>query len=154
MLHNPLGTLCQHKIDRVSTKLDLIMQDKSLFFLAEGKNNYAEILADRKIQQAMRDAGNLINKLYQAKHINFEAFIYNYALPSQEPDYYLSREKATVQGAIARGHFKNIANSPNFVVIMVYLLRTRNGMKTKFQLVYSATFPNNLRTRLNQEFEQ
>lgn len=154
MLHNPLGELCQHKIDRVSTKLDLIMQDKSLFLLAEGKNGYAEILADRKIKRAMRDAGNLIDELYQARHMNFEAFIYNYELPPQEPEYYLDREKETVQGAIERGHFNNVANSQNFVVIMVYLVRTRDGMKTKFQLVYSDAFPVELRERLDQEFEQ
>lgn len=154
MLHNTLGELCQHKIDRVSTKLDLIMQDKSLFLLAEGKNAYAEIIADRKIQKAMIDAGNLIDKLYQSEHVNFEAFIYNYKLPPHEPNYYLTREKETVEGAIARGHFDTIANSPNFVVIMVYLVPTNNGMKTKFQLIYSDSFPIELRARLDREFEQ
>ena len=152
MLHDRDGKICQHKIDRVSTKLDLIMQDKSLFLLAEGKNKYAELMSDRKIGTAMRAAGKLIDQLYAAEHTTVEAFIYNYPLPSQDPEAGLKQEVEKVQQAIARGDFAHLANVSDFVVIIVCVWPASPGVHTKFKLVYSESFDPTIRARLDAEF--
>lgn len=67
----------QEKIPRVSTKLDLIMQDKNVFMLAEGKNQYNEILKDSKIKSAMKNSSTIINQMYDGENLQFDALIFN-----------------------------------------------------------------------------
>lgn len=143
----------QRRIDRVSTKVDLIMQDKSnTFMVAEGKNAYSEILSDKKIKKAMKDAGKIIDDFCKNSHLKFDAFIYNLpTTPDKEPDYYADMEYKTVKGAIERGHFTNIAYETSFVVIIVYM---DEHNKTKFKLVYSPKFDENLKKKLDKEFKQ
>lgn len=140
----------QEKIGRVSTKLDLIMQQSNKFMLAEGKNQYQDILNDSKIQQAMRNAGNLVDKLYKQSNIKFDAFLYNLATnPNKDPEYYADNEENSVEGGIKRGHFNDIAEHDNFVVIIVYI---GNDYKTKFRLVFSDNFDKGLKRQLETEF--
>lgn len=139
----------QQKINRVSTKLDLIMQQGSKFMLAEGKDKYQSILSDPKIKQAMKDAGKTIDKAYKSSNVKFDAFLYNlHTTPEKDPDYYADSEEATVQGGIKRGHFNDIANEENFVVIIVYTDTTHT---TRFRLVFSEKFEPSLKEQLQNE---
>lgn len=140
----------QQKINRVSTKLDLIMQQGDKFMLAEGKDKYQAILSDPKIKQAMKDAGDTIDRAYKSSNVKFDAFLYNlHTTPAKDPDYYADSEEATVQGGIDRGHFEDIANEENFVVIIVYTDKTNS---TKFRLVFSDSFEPTLKKQLQNEF--
>ena len=140
----------QQKINRVSTKLDLIMQQDNKFMLAEGKDKYQSILSDPKIKQAMRDAGTTIDKAYKNSTVKFDAFLYNlHTTPTKDPDYYADSEEAIVQGGIERGHFEDIANEDNFVVIIVY---TDKANSTNFRLVFSDKFEPTLKKQLQAEF--
>lgn len=140
----------QRKINRVSTKLDLIMQQNNKFMLAEGKDKYQSILSDPKIKQAMKDASETIDMVYKTSNVKFDAFLYNlHTTPAKDPDFYADSEEAIVQGGINRGHFEDIANEDNFVVIIVY---TDNTNSTKFRLVFSDKFEPNLKKQLQIEF--
>ena len=91
----------QQKIDRVSTKVDLIMQQQNLFMIAEGKNGYYDIIRDTKIQRAMLLASNKINELYKDENQQFDAFVYNLeTVPEKNPAFYVSQEAKTVKMAI------------------------------------------------------
>lgn len=155
VIHND-GVDVQHKIDRVSTKVDLITQypdkNNNLFMVAEGKNNYQDLLRDKKIRTAMEKAGEQIKKLCKLNHTKFDAFIYNLnTVPDKDPEYYAKQEARTVAGAIKLGHFDDIAFESNFVVIIVY--NNVHG-KTAFKLVYSPDFDEKIKTKLDLEFEQ
>ena len=139
----------QQKINRVSTKVDLIMQQNNKFMIAEGKDKYQSILSDKKIRKAMMDAGEIIDSLY-GQNIKFDAFIYNlYTTPKKDPDFYADSEVAIVKEGILRGHFDDIAHEKNFVVIIVY---NDNFGSTKFRTVFSTNFENKLRDQLENEF--
>lgn len=140
----------QQKINRVSTKLDLIMQQDNKFMLAEGKDKYQSILSDPKIKQAMKDAAENIDKAYKTSNVKFDAFLYNlHTTPTKDPDFYADSEEAIVQGGIDRGHFKDIANEDNYVVIIVY---TDTANRTNFRLVFSDKFEPILKKQLQTEF--
>jgi hypothetical protein len=140
----------QQKINRVSTKLDLIMQQGNKFMLAEGKDKYQSILSDPKIKQAMKDAGETIDKAYKNSTLKFDAFLYNLqTTPTKDPDFYADSEEAIVQGGVDRGHFEDISNEESFVVIIVY---TDRSNKTKFRLVFSEMFEPSLKKQLQTEF--
>ncbi|MEI7667941.1 MAG: hypothetical protein WCI62_03005, partial [Erysipelotrichaceae bacterium] len=140
----------QQKINRVSTKLDLIMQQGDKFMLAEGKDKYQSILSDPKIKQAMLDAGDMIDKAYKKTSTKFNAFLYNlHTTPTKDPDFYADSEETIVQGGIERGHFKDIAYEDSFVVIIVYL---DSNNCTKFRLVFSDKFEYKLKKQLQKEF--
>ena len=145
------GNKIQQKIDRVSTKVDLIMQNSDLFMIAEGKNDYLSIIKDGKIRKAMALASEKIDTLFGKENKKFDAFIYNLnTVPKKEPEFYVSRENETVRQAIDRGHFDDRAYN-DFVVIIVYLTKSR---KTGFKLVYSPDFDEELKKQLNKEFNQ
>ncbi|KKU22096.1 MAG: hypothetical protein UX31_C0006G0008 [Candidatus Nomurabacteria bacterium GW2011_GWA1_46_11] len=140
----------QQKINRVSTKLDLVMQQKNKFMLAEGKDKYQSILSDRKIKQAIKDVSEIIDKTYRKNNVKFDAFLYNLGTtPTKDPDYYVDSEASTVQGGIKMGHFNDIANSESYVVIIVY---TDKFNRTKFRLVFSESFDADLKNQLMKEF--
>jgi hypothetical protein len=140
----------QQKINRVSTKIDLIMQDKEKFMLAEGKDQYQSILNDNKIKQALKDAGELIDNAYKKNTIKFDAFLYNLNTnPLKDPDFYADREEVTVKEGVLRGHFKDIANHSNYMVIIVY---QNSKNQTKFRLVFAPNFNNMLMYQLKNEF--
>jgi hypothetical protein len=140
----------QQKINRVSTKIDLIMQDKEKFMLAEGKDQYQSILNDNKIKQALKDAGELIDNAYKKNTIKFDAFLYNLNTnPLKDPDFYADREQVTVKEGVLRGHFKDIANHSDYMVIIVY---QNSKNQTKFRLVFSPNFNNMLMYQLKNEF--
>ncbi len=140
----------QQKINRVSTKLDLIMQQDNKFMLAEGKDKYQSILSDPKIKQAMKDAGDMIDRAYLRSNIKFDAFLYNlHTTPTKDPDYYADSEATIVQGGIDRGHFADIANEESYVVIIVY---ADKSLRTKFKLVFSNEFDAHLKEQLETEF--
>lgn len=140
----------QAKIGRVSTKLDLIMQQSNQFMLAEGKNQYLDLLSDPKIQQAMQSAGDLVDRLYRQPNLKFDALLYNLATnPHKDPEYYANLEEAKVQGAIKLGHFNDVAEHDNFVIIIVYI---GDDHQTKFRLVFSNHFDANLKKQLKAEF--
>lgn len=142
----------QQKIDRVSTKVDLIMQQQNLFMIAEGKNGYYDIIRDTKIQRAMLLASKKINELYKDKNQQFDAFVYNLeTVPEKNPEFYVSQESRTVKMAIDMGHFTDIAHHDSFVVIIVYL--NEKG-QTGFKLVYSPNFDTTIKERLDKEFNQ
>ncbi len=142
----------QQKIDRVSTKVDLIMQQQNLFMIAEGKNDYFAIIRDKKIKKAMIWTSEKINALYKDENEQFDAFVYNLNTdPKKDPEYYISLEKEKVVGAMVRGHFSNIAHHDSFVVIIVYL--NEKG-QTGFKLVYSPNFDTTIKERLDKEFNQ
>lgn len=155
VIHND-GQDVQHKIDRISTKVDLITQypdkNNSLFMVAEGKNNYQDLLRDGKIRTAMEKAGEQIRELCKLNHIKFDAFIYNLdTVPDKDPEYYADKEVEKVVGAIELGHFDDIAFESNFVIIIVY--NNAHG-KTAFKLVYSTDFDAQIKAKLDAEFEQ
>ena len=139
----------QRKINRVSTKVDLIMQQENKFLLAEGKDKFQAILRDSKIKLAMKNAGKIVDKLHGINNAKFNAFLYNLdTSPSKDPEYYADKEEEMVQGAIARGHFDDIADEESFVVIIVY---TNCHNRTKFRLAFSKEFDSALRTQLLRE---
>lgn len=143
----------QQKIDRVSTKIDLILQDDDkIFMLAEGKDGYFEILSDNKIQTAMKKAGELIDNLLKITTNKFDALIYNLpTVPDKDPEYYVNCEVNKILGAMKQGHFDEIAYHNNYVFVIVY----RNEInETKFKLVYSDKFDNELKIQLDREFNQ
>ncbi len=141
------------RIERVSTKVDLIMQDAAnIFMVAEGKNDYFSLLSDTKIQTAMKNAGKIIDSLCLNNHIKFDAFIYNLPTqPNKDPEYYVKIEYVKVEGAIKLGHFSDVTSEQNFIVIIVY---TDIHNKTKFKLVYSPYFDEQLKNKLDLEFNQ
>lgn len=141
----------QQKNNRVSTKVDLIMQEQNQFMIAEGKDRYNDILGDEKIKLSMVNASDTIDKIYKTTNIKFNAFLYNLpTTPSKNPEYYVNCEEETVSGGIKLGHFNNISNSDNFVVIIVY---TDSTNKTRFRLVYSPKFDTILKKKLDAEFK-
>ncbi|MDA3052506.1 hypothetical protein OFO01_03485 [Campylobacter sp. JMF_01 NE2] len=141
----------QEKIHRISTKLDLIMQQNNKFMLAEGKNKFIEFLRDDKIKKAFIDMSELIDVMYKKSNIKFDTFIFNLDLPPKEKDpyYFLDCEINKIKGSIERNHFKDIANNENFVVIIVYLSPNN---ETKFALIFSENFNINLKNQLIKEF--
>lgn len=152
VIHKPNGKDVQQKIDRVSTKVDLIMQNNKTFMVAEGKNDYFSFFSDKKIQTAMKQARKIIDKLYSSQYIKFDTFIYNLSTnPQKDPDYYIRIEYNKVKGAIDRGHFSDVAFETNFVIIIVYIDRNNN---TAFKLVYSNNFDTALKKQLDMEFNQ
>lgn len=152
VIHNPKEDT-QHKIDRVFTKPDLIMQDTSWHFMvAEGKDQYLDILRDGKIRKAMENSAALIDLLCKVNHTKFNAFMYNLPTePSIDPQYYVDCEVSKIEGAIRLGHFNSIAHEKDFVIIIVYL---DQNYRTCFKLVYSPFFNQELRRQLDKEFEQ
>lgn len=141
----------QQKNNRISTKVDLIMQQKNQFMIAEGKDHYHAILNDGKIKISMKNASDTIDKIYKTTNIKFNAFLYNLpTTPSKNPEYYVDCEEKTVAGGIKLGHFNSISNSDNFVVIIVY---SDSSKKTKFRLVYSPKFDATLKNKLDAEFK-
>lgn len=142
----------QQKIDRVSTKVDLIMQKQNLFMIAEGKNGYYDIIRDNKIKRAMYLASEKINELYGEDSEQFDAFVYNLeTVPDKDPEFYVAQEQRTVEAAIAMGHFSDIAHHDGFVVIIVYLNACG---QTGFKLVYSPDFDERIKETLDREFNQ
>ena len=140
----------QQKINRVSTKLDLIMQQNNIFMLAEGKDKYQSILSDRKIKHAMKYSSKTIDEETNNNNLKFNAFLYNLqTTPAKDPEYYADSEELIVQGGIERGHFNDIAYEENFVVIIVY---TDKANCTKFRLVFSHEFEPNLMNQLQDKF--
>ncbi|MDO8609522.1 MAG: hypothetical protein Q7R95_03155, partial [bacterium] len=112
---------------------------------------YNAILNDSKIQTSIKNASDTIDKIHQTTNIKFNAFLYNLpTTPSKNPDYYVNREKVTVEGGIKLGHFNNIADSNNFVVIIVY---SNSNNQTKFCLVFSPNFDKELKEQLDNEFK-
>lgn len=152
VVHNPSGDK-QHKIDRVFTKPDLIMQDEAWHFMvAEGKDQYIDLLRDGKIRKAMENSAQLIDTLCEVNHTKFNAFMYNLPTePTVDPQYYVDCEVTKVEGAIERGHFNEVAFELNFVIIIVYL---DQEYRTRFKLVYSNGFTPSLKTQLDKEFDQ
>ena len=69
--------------------------------------------------------------------------------PNKDPEYYADNEENSVEGGIKRGHFNDIAEHDNFVVIIVYI---GNDYKTKFRLVFSDNFDKGLKRQLETEF--
>jgi len=142
----------QEKVDRVSTKVDLITQNNNLFMIAEGKNAYLDILRDNKIQKAMELASKKIDDLYNNANIQFDAFIYNYpTVADKDPEFFVNREADTVEHSIKLGHFNNIAFHQSFVIIIVYL---DSNYHTKFKLVYSPSFNSDIKRIMDKEFLQ
>jgi len=142
----------QQKVDRVSTKVDLIMQKDNQFMIAEGKDTFLDIIADPKIKTAMIWTSNMIDDLYKKQNFQFDAFVYNLRTdPNKDPDYYVDKEVDKVQGSIDRNHFDNIANHESFVIIIVYIDQYN---KTKFKLIYSPKFDAAMKSILDKEFDQ
>lgn len=143
----------EHKIDRVSTKPDLIMQDTSWhFMIAEGKDQYMELLRDSKIKKAMEDSARIVDGLCDVNHTRFNAFMYNLLTePTVDPQYYVNCEVSKVEGALVRGHFNNVAYERDYVIIIVYL---DQKYSTRFKLVYSKEFDPTLKEQLDKEFDQ
>lgn len=141
----------QQKNNRISKKVDLIMQQQNQFMIAEGKNDYNAFLNDEKIKVSMKNASYIIDQIYKATTIKFNAFLYNFpTTPKKNPEYYVDCEEKTVTGGIKLGHFNSISNSDNFVVIIVYSDSTN---KTRFRLVYSPKFNITLKNKLDAEFK-
>ena len=139
----------QQKINRVSTKVDLIMQHKNKFMIAEGKDKYQSILSDKKIRKAMKDSGQIIDGLVKT-NVKFDAFIYNlHTTQTKDPDFYADCEENMVKEGILRGHFDDIAYEKNFLVIIVYIDRLGS---TKFKTVFSLDFDSKLKAQLVSEF--
>ena len=142
----------QQKIDRVSTKVDLILQQNNKFMISEGKDNFQDIIRDDKIKTAMYLASKKIDELYNNINQQFDAFVYNlHTTPSKEPDFYVNREAETVQAAMEKHHFSDIAHHESFLVIIVYL---NDKNQTQFKLVYSPKFDKKLKEQLDKEFNQ
>ncbi len=142
----------QQKIDRVSTKVDLIMQQKDLFMIAEGKNSYYDIIRDKKIQRAMMAASDIIDELYEANNRQFDAFLYNLeTVPEKDPAFYVSMQEEIITEAINLGHFSDIAYHDNFVIIIVYV---NEKNQTSFKLVFSPEFNAEIKEKLSKEFNQ
>ena len=151
IIHTKDGEI-QEKIDRISTKVDLITQNKNLFMIAEGKNTYADILNDRKIKTAMTMASEKINDLYKDTNNQFDVFIYNLVtVPDKDPDFFVAREAETVKKSIELGHFNDIAYHDSFVVIIVYLDSKKH---TKFKLIYSSKINSTIKEKMDKEFNQ
>ena len=140
----------QKKVDRVSTKVDLITQNNNLFMIAEGKNTYSDILRDNKIKKAMQLASKSINDLYDNISVQFDAFIYNYpTVQNKDPDFFVNREADTISESIKMGHFNDIAFHESFVVIIVY---TDSNNCTKFKLIYSPKFNSDIKVIMDRSF--
>ena len=142
----------QEKVDRVSTKVDLIMQQDNQFMISEGKNNFQDLLSDTKIQKAMLLASQKIDELFRGINKQFDAFIYNlHTTPTKNPEFYIEREAQTVKSGMRMGHMEDIAHHDSYVVIIVYV---NSESKTKFKLVYSDKFDKDLIRQLDKEFDQ
>lgn len=142
----------QVKIDRKSTKVDLIMQDDNKFMICEGKNDFMEFISDKKIKKAMFLAGEKIDKLFVGRAKKMDAFIYNmHTNPRKNPEFYIEREAQTLQLGIHMGHMEDIAHHKNYLVIIVY---TDSNYKTRFKLVYSENFDSTFKSQLDKEFNQ
>ncbi len=142
----------QEKIDRVSTKVDLIIQNEDLFMIAEGKNTYEDILRDKKIKKAMKNASKKINYLYKEHNDQVDAFIYNLdTVTSKDPEYLATKEAGKVKESIDSGKFNKVAYHESYLVIIVY----KNSENcTKFKLVYSPEFDPKIKEKLDKEFNQ
>lgn len=125
-----------------------ITKDKilSISFLSEKENiNEFIIYADNILEGI-----TLLNDLtIDDDYLKFYGVIYT--VPEKNPEFYVSRDKETIEMAINLGHFSNIAHHESFVVIIVYL--NEKG-QTGFKLVYSPKFDTNIRERLDKEFNQ
>lgn len=142
----------QEKVDRVSTKVDLIMQQDNKFMISEGKNNFQDLLSDGKIQKAMLLASQKIDELFKASNKQFDAFVYNlHTTPTKNPEFYIDREAQTVKAGMKMGHMEDIAPHESYVVIIVYV---NSESQTKFKLVYSDRFDVELKKQLEKEFDQ
>ncbi|WP_148789944.1 hypothetical protein [Campylobacter concisus] len=142
----------QQKIDRISTKLDLIMQQDNKFMLAEGKEQFGAFLKDKKIQIAFKKATETIEKLYKQEITKFDVLIYNLITnPEKKPEFYVCCEVDKINGAMSMGHFNDIVYNEDYVIIIVYL---RDNSKTGFKLVYSPKFNSILKKQLDIEFCQ
>jgi len=150
VIHNDSQN-AQHKVDRVTTKVDLILQKDNIFMICEGKNSFKDIINDPKIQTAMIWGSDQINKLYKKNNLQFDAFVYNLSTNSaQNLDINLALEINNVQAYINRNKFDTIAYHKDYVIIIVYI---DNG-QTKFKLVYSPSFNPSLKKMLDEEFGQ
>ena len=145
------GVEIQEKINRKSTKVDLIMQENSKFMISEGKNNFESIMSDEKIQTAIKKASDKINLLYEEKNKQFDAFIYNYPAPKKDTLFYVTTQVNMIENAMKKGHFSDVAYNKDYIVIIVYL---DINNKTKFKLVFSPNFDLTLRKQLEMEFNQ
>lgn len=142
----------QQKIDRISTKVDLIIQQNNKFMISEGKDNFQDIIRDSKIKDAMAIASGKIDELYGDNNIQFDAFLYNmHTSPAKDPEFYIENEANVVKSAMELHHFSDIAHHDSFVVIIVFL---NSKGHTQFKLVYSPKFDKNLKIQLDKEFNQ
>lgn len=142
----------QEKINRVSKKVDLIIQDKDLFMIAEGKKSYYDIFTDDKIKKAMRLASKKIDFLYKDENKKFDAFIYNLNKTAEKDmDFCANKEAEKIKEDMEKERFKKFAFHESFVVIIVYL---DSDNCTKFKLVYSPKFDLKIKEKLDKEFLQ
>lgn len=140
----------QAKIGRVSTKLDLILQQGNKFLLAEGKNHYQDILNDPKIRHAITDTEKMIDRLYGQPSLKSAAFLYNLPInPQKNPEHCADEEESKVRKDIELGNFDNVVPHGDYVVIIVY---TNSNYETKFRLVFSDGFDADLKKQLEAEF--
>ena len=120
--------------------------------ISEGKNNYHDIIRDRKIKKAMQWASERIDALYGDENLQFDAFIYNLNTdPKKNPSFYVDRDVETIEEAMKMGHFNDIAYHKSYVVIIVYL---NEKAQTGFRLVYSSDFDDVIKNQLDREFNQ
>lgn len=128
-----------------------MQNNQVVFMLAEGKNNYLDIIRDKKIRKALKNTSALIDTMYQSPNFKFDTFIYNLSsVEGKDPDYYAEKECQTISDAINSGRFNNIAYNKNFAIVIVY----HKANKTAFRIVYSPDFDNILKSQLDRLFHQ
>lgn len=146
------GKEIKDKIDRVSTKVDLIMQKGNLFMIAEGKNDFNDIIADGKLKKAMEFSSQKINNLYLHDNMQFDAFIYNlHTTSTDKPSNIVQKESERISAAMKSGQLDVKAYHDSYVVIIVYL---DEHSKTCFKLVYSPNLDSSIKEQLDKEFNQ
>ena len=130
------GILNKMKINRVSSKVDLIMQSKDeVFFVAEGKKKYKDFFSSlseiKKISKSMGDVDKYIDSLVGHKTKKINSFLCNIELPQINSEFFLQKELATIKESIQLRHLNKIIET-EYVVIAVFSLNNTTYFKTFF----------------------
>jgi hypothetical protein len=146
IIRNKLG-ISRTKINRISTKLDLVMQKNDTFILSEGKLEFDDFFISPneilKIQTAFIETEKEINKIFNDKTEIYKSFICTIPNSKSLSLGEIKTKLEYIESKFKNNIFNKIVND-NYFLCVVYVF---NG-QTKYVLHFSKLFDSNMKKEL------
>jgi hypothetical protein len=148
IIRNKLG-ISRTKINRISTKLDLVMQKNDTFILSEGKLEFDDFFISPteilKIQTAFIETEKEINKIFNDKSEIYKSFICTIPNSKSLSLGEIKTKLEYIESKFKNNIFNKIVND-NYFLCVVYVL---NG-KTNYVLHFSKLFDSTMKKELER----